>query len=197
MAIKNKKEIEIFYKTHNLSPKETAKHFNISYRTLAHWIAKEGWVQGAALENIACSPVSLAKTDKIIDINQAKIKSQIKQNLGSSAYEIDELVLNNLLESSSDELLLKTMNLNFIHKNIALSAVVAKDALMRLLAISSDKDSPMVIAAAEKVVKIFIDMQSAIYGKNITISNTTESSIDSLSTAELAQLIVELEKEGD
>ena len=193
----NKNEIEIFYKTHNLSAKELAKHFNISYRTIAHWIKKEGWVMGEALQNVEFDAISSAQSDKIIDITQAKLKNQIKHNLGALAYEVDDLILKNLLDSSTDEILLKTMTLNFIQKNMSLGAVIAKDALMKMIN-SPDlkvKDSPLVIACAEKVVKIFSEMQSQIYGKNINLvsSDNTNQELESLSTSQLAQLIKELE----
>lgn len=100
----NKNEIEIFYKTHNLSAKEVAKHFNIPYRTINHWIKKENWIMGVALQNIKINPLSTAQSDKIIDITQAKIKNQIKQNLGALAYEVDDLILKNLLDSSTDDI---------------------------------------------------------------------------------------------
>lgn len=194
----NKNEIEIFYKTHNLSAKEVAKHFNIPYRTINHWIKKESWIMGEALQNIKINPLSSAQSDKIIDITQAKIKNQIKQNLGALAYEVDDLILKNLLDSSTDDILLKTMTLNFIQKNMSLGAVIAKDALMKMIS-SPDlkvKDSPMVIACAEKVVKIFSEIQANIYGKNINLvsGDNKHQELESLSTSQLAQLIKELEE---
>lgn len=194
----NKNEIEIFYKTHNLSAKEVAKHFSIPYRTINHWVKKEGWVMGEALQNIKINPLSTAQSDKIIDITQAKIKNQIKQNLGALAYEVDDLILKNLLDSSTDDILLKTMTLNFIQKNMSLGAVIAKDALMKMIS-SPDlkvKDSPMIIACAEKVVKIFSEIQANIYGKNINLvsGDNKHQELESLSTSQLAQLIKELEE---
>ncbi|STP14305.1 Uncharacterised protein [Helicobacter cinaedi] len=45
-------EIKAYYETHNTKAKEVAKIFNIAYRTLANWIAKEGWEKGAAIKEI-------------------------------------------------------------------------------------------------------------------------------------------------
>lgn len=194
MAHANKKEVEIFYKTHNLSIKEVAKHFNISYRTLAHWAKAGAWEAGSALENVAPVTLLQAKSDKLIDLSTKTMQRQIKQNLGELAFDVDSLVLNNLLESSTDEILLKTISLNYIQKNIALSAVIAKDALLRLIASDvSAKDQPIVVACAEKVAKIFSDMQGNFYGKEARINAT--QNVQNMSVNELFALLKEQKQE--
>jgi len=50
--LKNKNEIRFFYETHKMAKKDVAAHFGISYRTLAHWIQCEKWVQGKGIDNI-------------------------------------------------------------------------------------------------------------------------------------------------
>lgn len=195
MAIANKNEIEIFYKTHNLSIKEVASHFGISYRTLAHWVKTYGWVAGGAVESIVetNNPIVTKGINEVLDVAKVKIKNQIKQNLGSVVSEVDNIVLDNLLESSTDEILTKTMTLNYIQKNIALSAIIAKDRLMRMASTQDDpKLNPIIIACAEKVAKIFSDMQTSIYGKEISSKNTDEE-IQNLSLDEINRLLNELE----
>ena len=198
MAIKNKNEIEIFYKTHTLSINEVAKHFNIPYRTLAHWVKLGQWQKGEAMEcQEINTPEVIKNSNKVLDVAKTKLKEQIKSNLGDVCYKVDNVILNNLLESSTDEILLKTMSINFIQKNIALCAVLAKDQLMRMASFDdgSVKNSPVFIACAEKVAKIFADMKTQIYGKeNIAIiDNQASLEYEKLSTYELNALLKELE----
>lgn len=193
MAISNKKEIEIFYKTHNMGIKDVAAHFGMSYRTLAHWVKTEGWVAGSAVQNLQsmASPVLNENMNEVIDVAKVKIKREIKQNLGIVVSEVDTMILDNLLESSTDEILTRAMSLNFIQKNIALSAIIAKDRLLRLVRSSDDpKADPIVIACAEKVAKIFGDMQGLIYGKNPMLQSS--ENVEDLSLEEINKLLSEL-----
>lgn len=194
----NKAEIEIFYKTHDLSIKEVANHFNMPYRTLANWIAKEGWKQGEAIVRIAEveKPIIQNNTNAVLDIAQVKIKQNIKESLGDVAFKVDEVVLNNLLDSSADEVLLKAMTINYIQKNIALTAVLAKDHLMRLHQETAQdpKLSPIFIQSAEKVAKIFADMKANIYGKEVIQAQSKDNiELEKLSNEELNALLLELE----
>lgn len=189
----NKKEIEIFYKTHNLSIKEVAQHYDIPYRTLAHWVKKEGWESASAIQNITHHRQSLVQdhSDKVLDITQVKMKKQIRENLGDVS-ELDSVILDNLLQSSTDEILLKAMNLNFIQKNITLCAVLAKSHLITLSQspLAQDpKNAPIVIACAEKVAKIFTDMKLQLYGKEVQIANQNTKNYEMMSNEELEALI--------
>lgn len=189
----NKKEIEIFYKTHNLSIKEVAAHYKIPYRTLAHWVKQEGWESASAIKNITHHRQSLIQdhSDKVLDIAQVKMKKQIRENLGDVS-ELDSVILDNLLQSSTDEILLKAMNLNYIQKNITLCAVLAKSQLLNLTQspLAQDpKNAPIVITCAEKVAKIFSDMKLQLYGKDTQISNDNAKSYENMSTQELEALI--------
>lgn len=192
MAISNKSEIEIFYKTHHMSIKDVASHFNVSYRTLAHWVKTEGWVAGCALEGAReemAQGVVQENLNAVLDIAKVKAKNAIKKELGSVVSDVDSLVLDNLLESSTDEILSKALSLNFIQKNIALAGIIAKDRLLRLVRMSENpKDDPMIIACAEKVAKIFGDMQQSVYGKNPQIENKQED----LSIEEIDRLLEQL-----
>lgn len=193
MALENKSEIEIFYKTHNMSIKEVAKHFNISYRTLAHWISVGKWKAGEAIENLQepKNPIVKKGASEVLDIAKIKIKNEIRQNLGNIVSNIDNMILENLLEASTDEILTKTMSLNFIQKNIALSAIIAKDRLMRLVATDNPKNDPIIIACAEKVAKLFYDMQVSVYGKDVI--NIQVDNVENLSLQEINKMLQELE----
>lgn len=191
--IHNKNEIKAFYLTHNLSIKQVSEHFGVSYRTLAHWVKSERWEAGGAIAHIKEDKEAIFQknANKVLDIATARLKNQISQNLKDIP--LDQTIKNNLLESSTDEILLKVMSLNYIQKNIALSAVIAKDALMRLNTHQSleqkPQNEPILVACAEKCARLFIDMQNALYGKNITSKDNNENDLTQLSIAELKLML--------
>lgn len=202
MAIKNKNEIRLYYETHLQGVSECARRFKISARTLRHWIKSEGWEKGAALSGVKDSQALQGEVIKrefgnIMQVTHDKLKGQIRQNLGTYTKDIDSIVLDNSLDCSTDELLLQAMSLNYIQKNIALSTVIAKDELMRLVLARKDKPDPMLIACAEKVARLFNDMQSAFYGKDVVLKRENEASdIENMSNDELDALIAKL-READ
>lgn len=197
MAIANKAEIRAYFETHNESPKEVASHFGISYRTLAHWIKNEGWERARALQGVRAEVVRDDLLQKnlgsVLDAGASKIKRQIRANLGSLAGELDEMILNNLLDSSTDEILLQAMSSKFIQSNVALSTMIAKNELMALMQVKGGSGDPMVIACAEKVAKMFADMQVLLYGKEpaITKLEARQNSLESMSEQELLALIAQ------
>lgn len=200
--IQNKEAIKVYYQTHNESIKDVAKLFNCSYRTLAHWIQVEGWKKGEAIENIKEPLIQNRLLKKeygtVLYKETENLKESIKRNLGDSVHLLDEMILNNILEDSTNKLLLGAMSLDSITKNIALSAVIAKNELLKMIEI--EKDNPNynanVILAAEKVQKIFIDLKESIYGKE-AIRNEEDKplSCENLSIEELELALRELEKE--
>lgn len=118
------------------------------------------------------------------------MKNAIKERLGDVS-DIDSVILDNLLQSSTDEILLKAMNINFIQKNITLCAVLAKSQLLNLIhsPLASDpKNAPIVISCAEKVSKIFTDMKLQLYGKEVQISSSN-TDFKNMSNEELEALI--------
>ncbi|PZT48486.1 hypothetical protein B6S12_03930 [Helicobacter valdiviensis] len=193
--IKNKQEIKIYYLTHTQSPKAVAELFNINYRTLMSWIEKEGWEAGSAIQKSTNSlKGELIKREfgTILTQKGEEIKSQIKQNLGDEAYKIDSIILNNMLESSTEELLLGAMSANFIQKNLALSAMIAKNELMKMVNLRVEhKADPMVIACAEKYQKMLLEMQNALYGKAPMIKEENTASLEELSDRELLEMLKE------
>lgn len=197
MAIANKAEIRAYFETHNESPKEVASHFGISYRTLAHWIKNESWERARALQGVRAEVVRDELLQKnlgsVMQTGASKIKRQIRANLGSLAGELDEMILNNLLDSSTDEILLQAMSSKFIQSNVALSTMIAKNELMALMQVKGGSGDPMVIACAEKVAKMFADMQVLLYGKEpaITKLEARQNSLESMSEQELLALIAQ------
>lgn len=192
--IKNKQEIKIYYQTHNQSPKAVAQIFNISYRTLMDWIAKEGWEAGSAIKGVSESNLRGELINKefgsVIAKKSEDIKRSIKANLGDESHKIDAMILNNMLDSSTEELLLQAMTSNFIQKNLALSAVIAKDELMKMLSLrQEDKAEPMIIACAEKYQKMLIDMQNTLFGKEPIIKEEGNANLEELSDRELLDLL--------
>lgn len=195
MAIQNKAEIKAYYESHDKSAKQVAKIFDIAYRTLSHWIKKEGWIKGGAIEAISVEVINDSLTNHrlstFIGSKKQQLKEQIATNL--SANELDSMILNNLLESSTDELLLKAMNLNFINKNILLSAIIAKDELLRLLAhnkATNAKPDPMIIACAEKTARLFEGLKITLYGRDAQLQHSQlENDFTKLSTDELLKLL--------
>lgn len=195
MAIRNKEEVRVYFETNDRAPKDVAKHFNISYRTLMHWIKEEGWERARARKGVSAEVVrdgmlqrELAST---MHAGASRIKSCLRENLGAVAGSVDEMILNNMLEASTDEILLQAMSSKFIQNNIALSTLVAKNELMKLVEKKGGTGDPMVIACAEKVAKMFIDMQACLYGKEpaITKLEGSKNAYEDMSDQELLAII--------
>lgn len=191
----NKNEIKLYYQTHNEEAKEVAKKFNIPLRTLSHWISTEKWIKGQAIEGITAEIINNKLINKefgtAIYKERERIHNKIRHNLGDEVCAVDEMILNNLLQESTEKLLLKAIGLNYIQNNIALSAIIARDELLKLKGLSDlnpNKAEPLVIASAEKVQKTFLDLKNAFYGKDVLISNESVN-LDNLSDEELLRII--------
>ncbi|STP13784.1 hypothetical protein [Helicobacter cinaedi] len=92
------------------------------------------------------------------------------------------------------------MSVNFIQKNIALCAILAKDHLLRLAHNDNGdpKNSPIFIACAEKVAKIFADMKTQIYGKDTTLlQDQSVVEYEKLTLQELNALIEQEQAQGE
>lgn len=196
MAHKNKDLIKAYYETHNEEAKEVAKRFEIPLRTLNYWILTESWQKASALNGITQEVLSKDLVKKEFGTALAReseiIKEKIRYNLGDTAFKVDSMILENMLEDSTEKLLLGAMSLNYIQNNIALATLIARDELLRLKAKSADTDKPdvMVVASAEKVQKMFLDMKNAIFGKDaLAITNNSEVDFENMSEAELNALL--------
>ncbi|TLD83954.1 hypothetical protein LS70_003860 [Helicobacter sp. MIT 11-5569] len=191
----NKEEVRAYYETHNEELSALSKHFNIPVRTLSFWAKEEGWKKGGAIEGIAVEVLQkdLVKKEfgSVLLKESQNLKEQIRYNLGDTAFKIDSMILENLLDESTEKLLLSAMSLKVIQNNITLTALLAKDELLRLKSRSEEKGmpDPMVVAAAEKVQKMFIDMKTSIFGKEVLNTQENELDLQNLSDAELNALL--------
>lgn len=196
MAISNKEEIKIYYELNNEKPKQVAAHFNISYRTLMHWIKTEKWEKAKHTKEIKTQIIAddLLQKEHFTLQNAAshKIKSEILDRLGVNASKIDESCLNAMLSDISDKILLEAMSINFIQKNVVQACLLAKNELLRLISNQKDdKPDALIIAAAEKMANMFANLQTLIYGKEPPQQTQINSKTDfsKLSNAQLDEIL--------
>lgn len=196
---KIKAAVEIFYKSNNTTAKEVSKKFNIPYTTIKTWIDNEKWESGSAIKDIETTQQEVVTNNFTLVTNTAQnnIKKEITQNLGSISYEVDRVVLESLLNESSESLLLQAMGLNHINKSLALNAAIAKNALLEL-SLNNDhstQNNMAIIACSEKVSKIFNDLKVSLYGKDATTSNQEITNYEELSDTELQALLAKCDNE--
>lgn len=196
----NRDAAQAFYETTNMNFAEIAKKIGVAPGTVKSWVQKYGWERQKAVENVEVEVLhdDLANQAiySILGAKKEEIKDRIRTNLGG--LEVDPIVLETLLDNTSDELLLKAMNLHFMHKNMFAAAVMANDELkkMKMQSLSKNTSNPMLIAAAEKVVNIFDKLKTSLYGKDSTLSNTPVcNDYSQMTTDEL--LRIASETEGD
>ncbi|WP_233709845.1 DUF1804 family protein [Helicobacter salomonis] len=157
-----KAQVRAYYETHEVSLKQVAKLFNVPYRTIAHWARHQKWQSYQALQNIQVEvlkdELTQHKLHNFLGAKKQEIKDSIRENL--KHIEVDPIVMECILETSSDELLLKAMNVHYINKNILLAAIIAKDELLKMVRhnLENAKGNPLIIAAAEKVAKMFSEL---------------------------------------
>lgn len=188
-----KKEIEIFFKSNNTNIAETARRFNIPYTTLKSWVKDEGWEAGTAIKNLENTQQEVVKENFNLITRKAqdRIKQEIINNLGSVAYDVDNIILNSLMNEASEAQLIQAMSLNHINKSLALNASIAKNALLELNATSdgSMQSKMAIVACSEKVSKIFAELKTSLYGKEITINQNVSNDLTEASDAELLEII--------
>lgn len=194
---KIKKEVEIFFKSNDTNAAQTARKFNIPYTTIKTWIDSEKWEAGSAIKNIEnLGKEVVAKNFNIVTKSaQENIKHEIVDNLGALAFNVDRAVLDSLLNESSEALLLQAMSLHHINKSLALNAAIAKNALLQL---ARDDDGSMqskmaIVACSEKVGKIFQELKTSLYGKEVTIIQNAHTDYTEASDAELLEIIQKAE----
>ncbi len=196
MAHENKAEIKVYFELNNQSVKEVAAHFKISYRTLSYWIKTEGWERGKHSKNVASG---LSKDElfnknnfNLISASENKVKRELLTNIGADCADINSVILENMLDKRTDELLMNALGISFINKNIALMALIAKDETMRMLKLRKETEpSPLLVGSAEKTAKIFGDLKESAFGKDAKININVNSTDDlsNLSDAELRAII--------
>lgn len=193
-----KEEIRLYFETHMLSPKEVAEAFNIGYRTLCVWIKKEGWEKGKGLESVAKKNIrgDLLKQEfgGILEVSKEKIKENIKENLGTNSYQnIDRNKLDEILEGLSEDLLFKMLNVEFLHKNMLSSFLIAKEELLKMRRNTKiNQNNPAIISSAQKLIEMLGNIQRNLYDDKIlskTLDSGLEKQVESLSNEELLKLI--------
>lgn len=192
--INNKQEIRAYYELNNDKPKAVAEKFHISYRTLMHWIKSEQWQRGKSKNVVQIEFLQDDMLKKelgtIKDLKARQIKQSLRENLSENV--LDDIILNNLLDASTDKILLEVMNLDFVQKNIALSALIAKDELMRAVALRKENQPDFaIIAGAEKVSKMMNDLGLALFGKTAfeASKESLENDFEKMSENELLKLL--------
>lgn len=166
--ITNKEEIKAYYELNDEKAKAISEKFKVNYRTLMHWIKSENWQRAKCKQAVQIEVLQddLLKKElgTIKDLKARQIKQSLRENLSENG--LDDIILNNLLDASTDKILLEVMNLDFVQKNIALSALIAKDELMRAVALRKENQPDFgIIAGAEKVSKMMNDLGLALFGK--------------------------------
>ena len=186
-----KRQVEIFYKTNKITISQVAKRFSIPYTTIQTWIKNENWKCGEAIQNIDTTKkeVVIRNFDVVTKTAKDNIKQEIEQNLGENAYNIDKVILDSLLNESSETLLLQAMSLNHINKTLAINAMIAKKAILDLQArdVNTESHKLALIASSEKVNKIFIDLKESLYGDMKQTNQTLDYS--DMSDAEILEII--------
>ncbi|MFC3847588.1 hypothetical protein ACFOPX_03430 [Helicobacter baculiformis] len=192
-------ELRAYYESHEINLKELAERSNIPYRTLAGWRKAEKWKPKIAIKDLEVEVINhqltTHKVHSFLGSKKEEIKDVVRENL--KHIEVDPIVMECILETSSDELLLKAMNLHFINKNILLAAIIAKDELLKMVRNNLDnaKGNPVIIAAAEKVAKMFSDLKISLYGKEVLLAQETlENDYSKMTTDELLKLANEGQK---
>lgn len=197
MAYPNKDEIKLYFELNNDTPKKVAERFKVKYRTLMFWIKGEKWERGKHAKGITTQLVRDEVLQKehftLQNATASKIKGQMLDFIGSEASKINEACLNAMLDEASEKLLLEAMSVNFIQKNIAQAALLAKNEFLELIRHKqTGKDEPLIIGAAEKLQNMFANLQTAIYGKEppkafLNVDENTDFS--KLSNEELQAII--------
>ncbi|WP_240329632.1 hypothetical protein [Helicobacter suis] len=188
---KLKAQMQAYYEVSGCSIEDLAKKFNCKVPDVRRWASE--WKSGQAIKEIETKILNDELTNhKIGDLLHAKkdeIKETIKQNL--SHIKIDPIILECIAETSSDELLLKAMNLNFINKQMLMAAIIAKEELLKMVKhdLHNAKGNPVIIAAAEKVAKMFADLKISLYGKEVILKvQEVKNNYAEMSTEELLEI---------
>ncbi|WP_240329366.1 hypothetical protein [Helicobacter suis] len=188
---KLKAQMQAYYETKGCSIEELARKFNCKIPDVRRWAST--WRAGQATKDIQAEVLNDEMTNhKIGSLLHAKkdhIKETIKQNL--SHIKIDPIILECIAEESSDELLLKAMNLQFINKQMLMAAIIAKEELLKMVKhdLHNAKGNPVIIAAAEKVAKMFADLKISLYGKEVILKvQEVKNDYTEMSTEELLEI---------
>ncbi|KNE09795.1 hypothetical protein [Helicobacter pylori] len=187
------KEIRAMYETHGLSLIALSKKYGVSVNLIRKFKIRDKWEKKKIAKKAAAVLEDKLTTDKMglfLDTKKEEVKEVLKQSL--EKLDLDPVVVEAIAETSSDELILKAMNIAYIKKQILFCAIVARGELIKMIKKAGDKvkDNINIIMAAEKVSRLFIDAGVSLFGKEriqvIEISNN--SNIAQMDMSELIAL---------
>ncbi len=162
------KEIRAMYETHGLSLIALSKKYGVSVNLIRKFKIRDKWEKKKIANEAAVVLKDKLTTDKMglfLDTKKEEVKEVLKQSLEN--LDLDPVVVEAIAETSSDELILKAMNIAYIKKQILFCAIVARGELIKMIKKAGDKvkDNINIIMAAEKVSKLFIDAGVSLFGK--------------------------------
>ncbi len=162
------KEIRAMYETHGLSLIALSKKYGVSVNLIRKFKIRDKWEKKKIVNEAAAVLKDKLTTDKMglfLDTKKEEVKEVLKQSLEN--LDLDPVVVEAIAETSSDELILKAMNIAYIKKQILFCAIVARGELIKMIKKAGDKvkDNINIIMAAEKVSKLFIDAGVSLFGK--------------------------------
>lgn len=194
MKNENKIKARTFYETHLTSVKDLAQQFNISEKTLYYWIKKENWQQASI--NIDVENNELVQDAILSKIDAAK--QNIKKELVAKFDEKKCLFDESVIDTTSDEILLKAMSVKMLDKTMIEMLYISKQAAISLAKHSHTlKEKKELISATTQVVSCAESVKKSIHGKevpNIAIQLNTNNilsaeTLTSLSDDELRKMI--------
>lgn len=190
-----------YYETHFEDVKEIAKKFDIPARTLYRWIKEEDWQQGSAkINNEEVGKELLSSTvASQMDYVKEKTKNGIRNHFLDKGLPFDE----DVIDSSTDEILFEAMSIKFIDKTLIETALYSKQALKNFHNSTTHQNSPKLellkIQAAKDVCNIFDQVKKSIHGKdapNVSVQianigqNTSLQDLANMSNEELNKILL-------
>ncbi|WP_033596069.1 hypothetical protein [Helicobacter pylori] len=162
------KEIRAMYETHGMSISMLSKKYNVSVSLIRKFKIRDRWEKKRIINEAAEVLQDKLTTDKMglfLDTKKQELKENLKKSL--EHLDLDPVVMEAIAETSSDELILRSMNAVYIKKQILFCAIVARGELIKMIKKAGDKvkDNINIIMAAEKVSKLFIDAGVSLFGK--------------------------------
>ncbi len=162
------KEIRAMYETHGLSINALSKKYGVSVSLIRKFKIRDKWEKKKIINEAAevlQDKLTINKMGLFLDTKKQELKENLKKSL--EHLDLDPVVVEAIAETSSDELILRAMNVAYIKKQILFCAIVARGELIKMIKRAGDKvkDNINIIIAAEKVSKLFIDAGISLFGK--------------------------------
>ncbi|ADU83923.1 hypothetical protein HPLT_07730 [Helicobacter pylori Lithuania75] len=187
------KEIRAMYETHGMSIIALSKKYNVSVSLIRKFKIRDKWEKKRISNEVSAVLKDKLTTDKMgifLDTKKQELKENLKKSL--EHLDLDPVVMEVIAETSSDELILRAMNAAYIKKQILFCAIVARGELIKMIKKAGDKvkDNINIIAAAEKVSKLFIDAGVSLFGKEQIqiIENKEDNNYRQMNMSELIAL---------